>query len=188
MGLDHYLFAAYVFILVCAALIIAKRMFADVKRQKNLLDEQERKLLRDYGHLEDHIDELNDFVAEALGELAQKRDEIEALMSSRPAVLHEITEIPASRSYAPNEDVPLSLPPQRHPAKLPVPDQLAFEQVFNEITEKTGAPLSKIHEKILLLSGQGKTRAEIAKKFSITQTEVELVIGMNKSSRMTRLG
>lgn len=179
MGIEYYLFATYVFLLVCIVLVIGKHMFADVKRQRRMLEDKEKKLLRTYQTLEDAMDDFYDTVEDAKKELNQKSIELEAQPTGRRQVLHEITEIPKQFQVY---DAPLTPPSQPYgieTAPLPV-----FDQILSDSAEKAGAPLSALHEKILDLSGQGKSHTEIAKCLEITQNEVDLVIGMNKTAEM----
>lgn len=187
MGIDYYLFAAYIFLLVCAVLVLSKYLFSDVKRQKKMLDEMETKLLRTYQSLEDVMDEFYDLVAESkkdfergAADIEERFEDIESRLSS-PVLLQPERDTVTLTAQAVPQPAPKLPQRQRKSGALP-PDQLAFEQLFNEITAKTGAPLSTLHEKVLDLSTRGLSRAEIAKELKITQNEVELVVGMNKSA------
>lgn len=177
MGIEYYLFASYVFLLIAVLLVIGKRMFADVKRQKRMLDAKEKKLLRTFQTLEDAMDDFYDLVEESKKEFAEKRDKLDILVTDPSNVLHEITEVPKA---AP-KSAPL-LEPKQPLANSVLPASNNFEQLFDQLAEKNPTPLYALHGKILSLANKGNTRSEIAKQLKITQTEVELVIGMNKGA------
>lgn len=183
MGLEYYLFASYVFILLCIIIVICKYLFADVKRQQKLLDEKETKLLRTYQTLEDAMDEFYDLIDESRGDLEKKYKEYDDRLAA--AALTKPAPAPSPEESAPKKQVKKN-PYTPKNAPKSESDQLGFEQLFNEITAKTGAPLSAVHESILNLSKDGMSRAEIAKGLKITQNEVDLVIGMNKTSAIAK--
>ena len=180
MSPDYYVFALYVFILICAVIIMCKYLFADVRRRNKILDEKEEKLLRTYRTLEDAMDEFYDLADETKAELEQKLKKLNEPANypsagpKEPA--HYTQEAQQVASELETNEMQVSIKPDR--------DRLAFEQLFNEITVKTGVPLSAAHEKVLKLAEQGKSYAEIAKDLQITQNEIELIIGINKTQRI----
>ena len=172
--LDYYLFALYVFVLLCVIVILCKYLFADRKRQQKMLEEKEEKLLRTYSTLEDAMDEFYDLVAESKEELTLKFKALELRADGAPA---------KTQPPEPEEKKPAAKRPSKPRTKKPKEEnQPAFEQLFNETTAKAGAPLSPTHESILKMSREGRSCADIAKELQITQNEVDLVIGMHKTA------
>lgn len=166
MELEHYLFAFYVFILVCAVILLSKLMFSDGRRQKKTLEEMESKLLRAYETLETATDEFYDLVAASKEELEQKTRALEAALLAG-ATTREGTGAPS-----------VTAPIRMHGARSAASGAHPFAQLYNEVAARTELPASPLHEKILTLSKEGASQTEIAEQLQITQNEVGLVIGM----------
>lgn len=175
MGYEYYLFAAYVFLLICIIILICKYLFADSKRQKKTLEEMETKLLRTYQTLEDAIDEFYDLTQESKAELEKKYTEIISSISNASLPSPEEKESVAAASK------PRTKKSQPKPQAKSEPDnQPPFELLLNETTDNSEPPVSPLFENVQDLYAQGKSRAEIAKELKITQNAVELVLGMSK--------
>jgi len=69
MGLEYYIFALFIAVLICIIAIICKVLFANVKRQKKMLDEQESKILQLYTSVETLMEEFNEQVKMTTNEL-----------------------------------------------------------------------------------------------------------------------
>jgi len=69
MNLEYYLFALFIAALICLIAIICKVLFADVKRQKKVLDEQESKILQIFTSVETLMEEFNEQVKMTTNEL-----------------------------------------------------------------------------------------------------------------------
>ena len=69
MGIEYYAFALFIAALICLIAIICKVLFANVKRQKKLLDEQESKILQIYTSVETIIEEFQEQVKMTTNEL-----------------------------------------------------------------------------------------------------------------------
>jgi len=69
MGIEYYAFALFIAALVCLVAVIFKVLFANVKRQKKLLDEQESKILQIYTSVETLMEEFNEQVKMTTNEL-----------------------------------------------------------------------------------------------------------------------
>jgi len=59
-GIEYYAFALFIAGLICIIAIICKVLFANVKSQKKLLDEQESKILRLYASVETIMEEFQE--------------------------------------------------------------------------------------------------------------------------------
>ena len=186
MELHHYLFASYIFVLICVLVFVCKYLFADVKRQRRLLDEKEKQLLDTFRTLEDAMDDYYTLVEEAKNELEARGRELEKrllLTDAGPeratAALPAETPKKAPAKKTPKPTAPKPAPHDEH--------QLGFEQVFTGAVNNVSVK-AQLHEKIIEMSKQGRSRAEIAKALKITQNEVELVTGMNREQEQPQTG
>ena len=73
---EYYAFVLFVAGLVCLVAVLLKLLFADVRRQKKMLDEKESKLLQLYQSVESIMDEFNDQYRTVMDELESKTDEV----------------------------------------------------------------------------------------------------------------
>jgi len=178
MELHHYLFASYIFVLICVLVFVCKYLFADVKRQRRLLDEKEKQLLDTFRTLEDAMDDYYTLVEEAKNGLEARGRELERrllLTEAEPAEADAVLHVETPKK-APSKKTPKPPAPKQESRDE---NQLGFEQVFTGAVNNVSVK-AQLHEKIIEMSKQGKSRAEIAKELKITQNEVELVTGMNK--------
>ena len=76
MNVEYYAYALFVAGLVCLVAILFKVLFADVRRQKKLLDEKESKLLQLYQSVESIMDEFNDQYRAVMDEMESRADEV----------------------------------------------------------------------------------------------------------------
>ena len=180
--MNYYLFASYLFVLICVLVIVCKYLFADVKRQRRMLDEKEKQLLDTFRTLEDAMDDYYALVEQAKDELASKSRELENRLF--------LTDIEPQQEQLPDIDtVQLSKAAKKavtkKPVKMPVSkpeptdeNQLAFDQLFTNAISNVSVK-TKLHDKVADMTKQGRSRAEIAKTLKITQNEVELIMGMS---------
>ncbi|MDR1117319.1 MAG: helix-turn-helix domain-containing protein [Oscillospiraceae bacterium] len=187
MGLEYYGFAFFIFVLICAVVLLCNYLFSDVKRQHKLLDEKETKLLRLYQTIEDVLDEFYDSVEESKNEMKKTMLEIESLKEVRKK--EQILSSPdAARDTAAGTRRRQTAPPERRTAPFretaDAPPVIDFKGILSGAEEETGksaAESKNTHNSILELAEQGKARSQIAKELNITQSEVDLVIGINKN-------
>jgi hypothetical protein len=163
MGITHYCFALFIFGLVCAALVLGKHLFADVRQQRKLLDERETKLLRLYQMVEEAMEEYYDQVSEA-------KSEIRAL-TAQPVGTDTVAPWPEEQGGA----APQATEPEQPPAFQHIIDGFPAEELA---TDESGRLLNR-SEAVLSLWNQGKKKARIAEELGITTTEVLLVLGLN---------
>jgi len=71
MGIGHYVFALFVAVLICVIAIVFKLLFANVRAQRKLLDEQESKLLQLYVSVETLMEDFNEQVKLTTAELKE---------------------------------------------------------------------------------------------------------------------
>ncbi|MCL2820523.1 MAG: hypothetical protein FWD38_06800 [Oscillospiraceae bacterium] len=210
MGLEYYAFALFVAGLICAIAIICKVLFANVKRQKKLLDERETQILQLYNSVETLMEEFNDQLKITTAELKEqeyratsqipafdlppalekKEQALEKLPRTLPLdanrirvageVLERAERIVKSDKIIP----PFNPPPEKEE------NGAVFQKFFDETAESTPMPPPTAAEKkatvktktamILALSAEGKTDIEIASELGITRNEVLLVVGLKK--------
>ncbi|MDR3278765.1 MAG: hypothetical protein LBT12_08320 [Oscillospiraceae bacterium] len=150
MGSGYYVFALFVFALVCVVVVLCKFLFSDKKRRDKRLDEREAELLKLYGRVEDAVEEFYGEVNDAKAELSSLKSELGG--------------------------AGISPPPQN--AEAPAPARASVDVLVSDHVEET--PRRDRHELVLQLAREGKTKPQIAKELGITQNEVALIIGLNK--------
>ena len=69
MGIEYYVFALFIAALICLVAVIFKVLFANIKSQKKLLDEQESKVIQLYTSVETLMEEFNEQVKMTTNEL-----------------------------------------------------------------------------------------------------------------------
>lgn len=164
MDIGYYIFALFIFVLVCIVLVLGKYLYSDTKRQNKMLDEKETKLLRLYQTVEESLEEFFDQVGESkneikmLGALYAKHEEISAGLSSD----------------------------QTKPALGdPAFEQPRFQYVIDDFYDKPPSMHEENHispsrfEAILNLWSEGRQIEDIAENLGITKTEVALVLDLN---------
>jgi len=80
--LEYYAFALFIAGLICVIAIICKVLFANVKRQKKLLDERESQILQLYTSVETLMEEFNDQIKITTEELKEKEYRATAHMTA----------------------------------------------------------------------------------------------------------
>ena len=71
MSIDYYAFALFIAVLICLIAIILRVLFANVRRQRKLLDEKETKLLQLYRTVENIMEEFNDQISTAMDDIKE---------------------------------------------------------------------------------------------------------------------
>jgi len=208
MGLEYYAFALFVAGLVCVIAIICKVLFANVKRQKKLLDERETKIIQLYASVETLMEEFQEQVKMTTAELKEQEYRATSNIAAfnLPPELEKkepvLEKVPRTLPYDANRiraagevleraerivknDAATAAPPQERNINAPV-----FQRFFDETAESTPPPPPTAAEKkatvqtrtemILELAAEGKTDIEIASELGITRNEVLLVVGLRK--------
>jgi len=116
MGREYYLFALFIGGLICIIAVLFKLLFADVRRQRKLLDEKESKLLQTYQTVESIMDEFNDQIKAAMEDIK----EYEERAAIRAAVL--ATQPPPDEMQ---DAAPVVQPPVPAPSPAPTPARQA---------------------------------------------------------------
>jgi len=198
MGIEHYAFALFVSGLICLIAILTKILFADVKRQRKLLDEKESKLLQLYQSVEGIMEEFSDQVESTAKELKEYETRIAKRAAAippkppEPVAIEKPAEKPSrpltvdqSRIRAASEVIEraervikgdMLKPPQKNE------NGTVFHRFFDDslgdaqAAETETSAKQKRNDSILALAAQGKSNAQIAQELGITQNEVKFII------------
>ena len=180
MGIEYYGFAFFIFLLICALAFLFRYLFADTKRQQKLLDEKEGKLLRLYQTVEELMDDFHDSVAEAKADMEKMVRKINAGLESANKTETQEQEIKSEPKKQKVQRVPNTKAPKAPEAEFKQVMRSAEEEV-DEGTATTVAQLATgLTARIMELSEQKMSDAQIARELGITQSEVGLVLGINK--------
>jgi DNA-binding NarL/FixJ family response regulator len=159
--IEYYKFAAFIFALIVAAVVVARLAFGGVKRRLKELDEREAALLKLYRDIEKLSDTFSAEAEDALDLLRETEERIYA------------------RKAAPADSVHFDAEPA--PPEPPLVGQMQIPEVSdatsdNVPTDKTRH--SSRRETVLSLAKDGLATDDIARALSITQNEVALIIGL----------
>ena len=208
MGIEYYAFALFVTAMICIIAILFKMLFADVRRQKKMLDEKESELLKLYRTVENLMEEFTDQVKSTTREIKIHEDKI---MKLRAKAQQQSVEKRIQEQAAPEmtEQLPKRMTVDSNSDRIRLAGDLIerqervikgnmvnpnsantrkpeFQQIFTEkekeiqTIDATTNAKKKRTDTVMALSKQGKTAAEIAKELGITQNEVRLIIELGK--------
>jgi len=205
MGIEYYAFALFIAGLICVIAILCKVLFANVKRQKKLLDEKESQILQLYTSVETLMEEFTEQVKMTTNELKEQEYRATKHMSAfdLPPELEKkeqiLEKLPRTLPFDANRIKVAGEVLQRAERiiksdKVDTPAVQAKEEngaVFHKFFDDAvdSAPptpaekAAKVQTKtdaILELAAEGKTDIEIASELGITRNEVLLVIGLRK--------
>lgn len=175
MSADCYIFAFYVFILICVIIVLCRALFVKAKKQRVLLEEKEAKLLKLFSTVEDAMDEFYDLASESRSEIDEALRKLSSLVGSVYKAEKENRTEDMNRTKAAGADADRL----KMDGKKGEPKEIAHVEPPPQPTE---AFIPSRMDTILNLSHGGKTRAQIARELGITQNEVDLVIGMYKKT------
>jgi hypothetical protein len=184
--LRYYAFAFFIFVLVCVVLVLCKLLFSGSRRENKLLDDKETQLLKLFRDLEDIMSDFYDRVDESKAEM-QKLDQarqplLDALALSEAALAQE-PERRNPKSAASAPDFKQLVDTYAGDASAP-PYPQNSPNAGNKPPNAQNAALPK-KDRILQLHSEGKTGNQIAETLDITQSEVSMVIEMNKQIKIT---
>ena len=179
MEAKYYLFAVFVFALICAAIFLCHYLFSDIRRQKKMLDDKEAKLLRLYQSLEDVMEEFSDSVNLAGEDIKAQKEQMARQQQELYAYMKELRLGVLTEK---EEEIKAGAEPQN---EVLFKDYLA-EYDQNQKTEaKEEEPQTAAHgknrDKILAMAAYGQDRLQIARELNITLNEVDLVLEMTKN-------
>jgi hypothetical protein len=182
--LPYYLFAFFVFILVCLVLLLWRFLFAGLKRERIYLEQKEEELQVLLQTLRKEADDFFDLATDKAAEISDERKRVAALISgftlpqsaeNESVVLPNPEPEPAVKAAPFNEfrkAIEDAVIKQNEPPIIPKVD--ASETV--PVNQVKPEPKSSKKEQILTLLDSGKDALQIAKELGITRNEVDLVI------------
>ena len=199
MGIEHYAFALFITGLICLIATLLKVLFADVKRQRKLLDEKETSLLQLYQSVEGIMEDFTDQVETATRELKEYEDRIakRAITSSkhpepsrhdpgakplRPFTVEQNRIRAASEVIERAERVIKGDTPMQSSKNDSRPVfQRFFDETINEVhaNEVESSAKQSRNDSIVALAAEGKSFSHIAQELGITQNEVKFVVELN---------
>lgn len=167
MDYTYYLFATFVFALVCAVLFLNSRLkrsrieeqTASVKPQEP--DDSEM-LMSQYRRLENAMRNLEEEILEARGEIRTQREEAAAMLESMEQLYNEMhSEIQRSKEKAKSSasESRVAAVPQR---------------------KKPGPKRKTTSDRVGELYSAGLNAEKIAKELNVSRGEVDLVLGLHK--------
>jgi len=162
VGIGHYAFALFVAMLVCIIAIILKLLFANVRGQRKLLDEQESKLLQLYVSVETLMEDFNDQVKLTTAEIREH----ELRASGYHAAVASMSAFDLPSELKRREQA------QAQAQSMPVPESTSSATSSTSVHSRVNT--------ILMRAAEGVSEAEIAQELGITRNEVLLVIGLHK--------
>jgi hypothetical protein len=185
--LPYYLFAFFVFILVCLVLLLWRFLFAGLKRERIYLEHKEEELHVLLQTLRKEADDFFYLAADKTAEISDERKRIAALISGFTLPQSAENE-PAAVRYSEPEPVVQAAPfnefrkaieeaviKQNEPPPAPVIPKVepTDSALINPV--KPEVKNSK-REQITELLDSGKDAVQVAKELGITRNEVDLVV------------
>ncbi|MDR0446861.1 MAG: hypothetical protein LBH17_07560 [Oscillospiraceae bacterium] len=166
---EYYLFAAFVFALVLAAVSFGAIILSGAKKKRlRELNDRESGLLKLYRDIETLSGSFFSEAEELLDTLHETGDRLDGLAKScaEPELVVASTSISASPSQ-------ITIPAQASPVSAPPP----VAEVPAAEAEEPAAPARVSHRKAVLeMASRGVPQYDIARQLAITQNEVALIV------------
>ena len=203
MNYTHFIFAFYVFLLVCGAIWFSGRVMRTEKKKDRSSYEKEHRLFVMYQNVEDMLDSFEGYAEEAKAGIDERLNQVETLIEDlrrelegqrAPQKKQEIaaplreervetpdTEPAPVMEKQPDKTLPAPDRAQRESAPAPQPTAQAHEEKRQK-AEKTppDKPKPKTPELIQQYAEQGMSKEEIAKALGISKREVSLIMEIKK--------
>lgn len=193
---SHYLFALFVFVLICGAIVLFRRSGGRATGgDAGALQEKEKRLFRLYQNLEDMITGAEEYIEETRRDIDTDRDKMARMLDKMERVYDELDQM-RSHVEAPTryvQDVPREVRreirretprdinreiPREVPREVP---QSAPEprEIREAITPQPERKMNKF-ELVRYLHDEGYSTEQISKEIGISRSEVALIIGINR--------
>jgi DNA-binding NarL/FixJ family response regulator len=135
-----YLFALYIFGLICLVAVLCRILFFNAKRQNALLDEKEEKMLKLYQSIETIAEEFEDQVKEALDEIKEVENrtiKVVAQLKAQDTAIREAAAAAAAAAVAalPEEETTYKEPMRINGSKTKTVDSTRFKAA-SEVLER----------------------------------------------------
>lgn len=157
MGITEFVFAFFIFILVCLAIIFYAKIVRPSKAKEDSSTDKEKKLFKLYQNLEDMMNGIEEYVEEARKEIDESKSKMAALLEKAMQIQKKLHE------QKPPED------PKRKDAP----------KSKEETPAKTLRNMNK-NDLVRYLRQEGLDDEKIAKELEISRGEVSLILGMKK--------
>lgn len=189
MDITYYLFATYVFLLVCTAIWFFGRVMRR-KHTKEGGDEKERQLFRLYQNVEDMLGGFEEYAEEAKTAIDDRLKEAEAIIKKlgqmQPVdVMQEV--LPEAANLAANSACEDKIAKENETKASAGPDKkeeydrsTAVQAAKPQKAGKRATPKPKTEDKISEYMAQGMDRAQIAKALGKSQREISLMMEIKK--------
>ena len=163
MDFTHFAFAFFVFVLLCAVVLLYARLKKPAKQEENPLSEREKKLFTLYQHLEDMMNSIEEYVEDARKKIQQDKDEITTLCARMEKAHEKIRpEAPREAEEKPAQE---AKPQRKEKAALSLAGSLSKSEMVKKLKE------------------EGYDEDGIARELEISRGEVALILGINKNGR-----
>ncbi len=157
MDLSYYAFAIFVFLLLCALILVYTKATRQVKKN-DASSEKEKRLFSLYQNLDEMMSSIESYVESARSEITLDKEKVAAMLK-KAEQLYRQTGDASQAAKAPD-------PPAKAAAQGPAPAP------HDERTSR--------HDRVAALRKQGLTSEQIAKELEISYGEVELILGVTK--------
>ena len=163
MTISHYVFAFYVFLLICAVLWIASRVIQSRKRDDKSSYEKEQRLFKLYQNIEDMMNSFEEYVEEV-------KREINESMAKDLSGLEETRNTSAKA----NADIDNRMETLTQSIIKP---KVEPSDVLNE------KQTEQIVESISKLANEGIGEEQIAKELGVSSRQVSLIMKIKKMKK-----
>jgi len=167
MELSHYAFAFFVFVLVCAAILLSAAAHKSSRRERLEMDEREKKLFRLYQDMEDLAAGFEDYVRESQGRNDEEAKRFRKLADDMAGALGE--------AQGQTESVKQCYEKLRSQGVITEAPAAEAENVREEDREDMRATW------VVRLDAEGFSAEQIAKKLGVSRGEVALILGMRRN-------
>jgi DNA anti-recombination protein RmuC len=169
MDYTYYLFATFVFLLVCAVLYLNSRLKRSRTEEKKApvkppeLEDSSELLMAQYRRLESAMRNLDEELQEARGEIRHQREEASSMLESMEQLYNDMRDEMQQRN--------------KEKAKTPV---LESRLATTTQRKKPGPKRKTTSDRVGELYRAGLNAEKIAKELNVSRGEVDLVLGLYK--------
>ena len=166
MDYQSYIFAIFIFIMICLLMSYYMKLKRSKKDGDNAVTDKEKKLFRLYQNIEDMLNGLEEYIEEVKADIAKEKEESAKTEEKIDAIYQKIVD--ASNAF------------EQEQAKLNESKEKETERKISR--EESGIPPQKMskHGKVLYLQAKGLNEDTIAKELGISHGEVALILGIQK--------
>ncbi|HBU12464.1 MAG TPA: hypothetical protein DEB31_06975 [Clostridiales bacterium] len=169
MGVEHYLFALFVFVLAAMLVVLIMRgRNKNREKEEEERDEREKKMMMMYFEVEDMIDALKEYVEASREKVEADIRRVETDMSALSA-MREGFQLIEERTLQPKAESA----PEIHESEAPI----SFEEAAQN---GPVLPEDGLHALALSLQREGKDIGQIAQHMSLSRTEVSFMLKLEQ--------